>query len=83
MKISKLWGSRLKKNPAKGLLEFTSGRDMKHTQPYDERLIFYDVWGSKAHAIMLWKQGLINKKEVRSILKGLNEVETSYLKGNF
>ena len=83
MKTSKLWGSRLKKTPAKGLLEFTSGRDMKNTQPYDERLIPYDVWGSKAHAIMLWKQGVINKKEVRSILKGLNEVETAYLKGKF
>ena len=60
MKTSKLWGSRLKKTPAKGLLEFTSGRDMKNTQPYDERLIPYDVWGSKAHAIMLWKQGVID-----------------------
>jgi len=61
MKTSKLWGSRLKKTPAKGLLEFTSGRDMKNTQPYD----------------------VIDKKEVRSILKGLNEVETAYLKGKF
>ena len=83
MKIDKLWGSRLKKDTAKGLLEYTSGRDIRHTQPYDQRLIPYDVWGSKAHVIMLWKQGMMTKKEVRSILKGLNEIESSYLKGKF
>jgi len=83
MKIDKLWGSRLKKDSAKGLLEFTSGRDIRWTHPYDERLIPYDVWGSKAHVIMLWKQGIVTKKEIRTILKGLNEIENSYLKGKF
>jgi len=83
MKIDKLWGSRLKKESAKGLLEFTSGRDIRWTQPYDERLIPYDVWGNKAHVIMLWRQGVVSKKEVRAILKGLDEIETSYLKGKF
>lgn len=83
MKVDKLWGSRLKKDSAKGLLEFTSGRDIRQTQPYDQRLIPYDVWGSKAHVIMLWKQGMITKKEVRPILKGLDEIEISYLKGKF
>jgi len=83
MKIDKLWGSRLQKNSAKGLLEFTSGRDVKETEPYDQRLISYDVWGSKAHVIMLWQQKVITKKDVRTILKGLNEVETLYAKGKF
>ena len=62
MKIDALWGSRFGKRPAEGLLAFTAGRDMQHTQPYDERLIPYDLWGSKAHAIMLWKQKVISKK---------------------
>ena len=83
MKIDKLWGSRLKRGSAKGLLEFTSGRDIRQTQPYDQRLIPYDIWGSKAHVIMLWKKGLMTKKEVRSILKGLDKVEASYQKGIF
>ena len=83
MKIDKLWGSRLQKNSAKGLLEFTSGRDVKETEPYDQRLISYDVWGSKVHVIMLWQQKVITKKDVRTILKGLNEVETLYAKGTF
>jgi argininosuccinate lyase len=83
MKIDKLWGSRLKKDSAKGLVEFTSGRDIRCTKPCDERLIPYDVWGSKAHVIMLWKQGVVAKKEVRTILKGLDEIEISYRKGKF
>lgn len=83
MKINTLWGSRLKKGSAKGLLEFTSGRDVKVTQPYDQRLIPYDVWGSKAHAIMLWKQGMMSKEEIRNVLKGLNKIETLYQKGTF
>ena len=83
MKIDKLWGSRLQKQPAEGLLAFTVGRDMQHIPPYDERLVFYDLWGSKAHAIMLWKQKILSKKDVRTILKGLDEIETSYRKGTF
>ncbi len=83
MKIDKLWGSRLKKGSAKSLLEFTSGRDVKYTQPCDQRLIPYDVWGSRAHAIMLWKQGLMNKRDIRSVLKGLDKIEVSYQKGTF
>ena len=83
MKIDKLWGSRLKKGSAKGLLEFTSGRDVMQTQPCDQRLIPYDVWGSKAHVIMLWNQGLMTKKEVRGVLKGLDKIEASCQKGTF
>jgi argininosuccinate lyase len=83
MKIDALWGSRLGKRPAEGVLAFTAGRDMQHTQPYDERLIPYDLWGSKAHAIMLWKQKVISKKDVRTIVKGLDEIESSYRKGKF
>jgi len=83
MKADRLWGSRLTKSTAKGLLDFTSGRDVRHTSPYDQRLIPYDVWGSKAHVVMLWKQGLVTKKEVKGVLKGLNEVEASYRKGTF
>ena len=83
MKIDKLWGSRLQKKPAEGLLAFTVGRDMKYTPPYDERLLLYDLWGSRAHAIMLWKQKILSKKDVQTILKGLDGIETSCRKGTF
>ena len=83
MKIDKLWGSRLQKKPAEGLLAFTAGRDMQHTPPYDERLLLYDLWGSRAHAIMLWKQKILSKKDVQAILKGLDGIETASRNGTF
>jgi argininosuccinate lyase len=83
MNIDQLWGSRLQQKPAEGLLSFTVGRDMRHTPPYDERLILFDLWGSRAHAIMLWKQKILAKKDVQVILKGLGEIETSYRNGTF
>lgn len=81
--IDALWGERLKHASADGLLAFTSGRDVRQTQPYDERLITYDLWGSKAHAIMLWKQGIITREDIEIIIRGLIEVETLYGKGTF
>ncbi len=83
MKIDKLWGSRLQKKPAEGLLAFTAGRDMQTTPPYDERLLLYDLWGSRAHAIMLWKQKILSKKDVQAILKGLDGIETAFRNGTF
>ena len=42
--LDTLWGDRLKQEAANGLLAFTSGRDVRSTPPYDERLIPYDIW---------------------------------------
>jgi argininosuccinate lyase len=81
--IDTLWGDRLREESANGLLAFTSGRDVRPTPPYDERLIAYDIWGSKAHAIMLWKQNIISRDEAETLLRGLKEVETLYAKGTF
>lgn len=81
--IDTLWGDRLRQEAADGLLAFTSGRDVRPTPPYDERLILYDIWGSKAHAIMLWKQGIISEEEAQTLLRGLKEVETLYGTGTF
>jgi argininosuccinate lyase len=81
--IDTLWGDRLREESANGLLAFTSGRDVRPTPPYDERLIPYDIWGSKAHAIMLWKQNIISRDEAETLVRGLKEVETLYTKGTF
>lgn len=81
--IDTLWGDRLRQEAADGLLAFTSGRDVRPTPPYDERLILYDIWGSKAHAIMLWKQRIISEEEAQTLLRGLEEVENLYRKGTF
>ena len=62
---------------------FTSGRDVRGTPPADERLIPYDLWGSRAHVVMLAKQKILPRREARSLVKGLREIEKSWLKGNF
>lgn len=41
----------------------------------DQRLVFEDIKGSKAHVKMLGKQGIIKKDEAEKILKGLNSIE--------
>jgi argininosuccinate lyase len=51
--------------------------------PSDQHLIAYDIWGSKAHAIMLCRQGIISEDDLRVILRGLKEVEGLFLQGKF
>ena len=83
MKIDKLWGTRFHRSPPERIIEFLSGRDVRGVSASDEHLVEYDIWGSKAHAIMLWKQGIILEKDVKVILKGLREVERRFLRGEF
>jgi len=83
MKIEKLWGGRFEELPSKETVDFFSGRDVKGIPPCDERLIPYDLWGSRAHVLMLRRQGILSRQDGRKILKGLKEVETLYRKGKF
>ncbi len=83
MKINKLWGSRFHREPSRRIIEFLSGRDVEGISPSDQHLVEYDIWGSKAHAIMLCKQGIISEDDLRVILRGLREVEGRFLRGEF
>jgi len=83
MKINKLWGSRFHREPPPRIIEFLSGRDVGGVSPSDQHLVEYDIWGSKAHAIMLCKQGIISEDDLRVILGGLREVEAHSLQGEF
>jgi len=82
-KVTKLWGTTFNKVASKSTIKFTSGRDVHSKKPADDNLLPYDLWGNKAHCIMLYKQGLINKKDAQIILRGLNEIEDLWKKGNF
>ncbi len=64
----KLWEKKLKLN--KEIEEFTVGNDFL----LDKKLIKYDCIASIAHAIMLKKKGLLNKKECSEIINALNEI---------
>jgi argininosuccinate lyase len=83
MKINKLWGSRFHREPPRRIIEFLSGRDVEGVSPSDQHLVEYDTWGSKAHAIMLCRQGIISDDDLKVILKGLREVEGLFLRGEF
>ncbi len=65
------------------VLDFLSGRDVRGVPPCDEVLIPYDIWGSQAHTIMLWKQRIISEKDCRVILGGLRELENHHDQGLF
>ena len=83
MKVEKLWGGRFEELPSEEMVDFLSGRDIKGIPPCDERLIPYDLWGNRAHVLMLCQQGILSKQDGKKILKGLREIETLHQKGKF
>jgi argininosuccinate lyase len=83
MKIDKLWGSRFQRKPPRRIIDFLAGRDVQGVPPSDQDLIEYDIWGSKAHAIMLCRQGIISEDDLKVILRGLREVEGLSAHGEF
>jgi len=83
MKVEKLWGGRFEELPSKEMVEFLSGRDVRGIPPCDGRLISYDLWGGRAHVLMLCRQGILSKQDGKRILKGLKEIEALHQKGKF
>ena len=83
MKVEKLWGGRFQELPSKEMVDFLSGRDVKGIPPCDERLIPYDLWGNRAHVLMLSHQSILSKQDGKKILRGLREIEALHQKGKF
>jgi len=61
----------------KDFLEFSSSVDV------DKVMLIDDIWGSEAHALMLWKQGIIDIKTVKGLLRSLKKVEKAAKAGKF
>lgn len=83
MKMGRLWGGRFEASPSEEIIGFLSGRDVRGVPPSDERLIPYDLWGSRAHVLMLCHGGLLSKPEGKKILRGLREIERLHQQGAF
>ena len=83
MKIDKLWGGRFEELPSQEMVDFLSGRDVKGIPPCDELLIPYDLWGNRAHVLMLCWKAILSKQDGKKILRGLREIETLHQKGKF
>ncbi|XCN74841.1 MAG: argininosuccinate lyase [Candidatus Electrothrix aestuarii] len=73
----KLWGGRFAEQTAASVEAFTESIS------YDWRLYRHDIMGSKAHARMLAKQGLISDEERDAIIAGLSEIEQEISEGRF
>ena len=74
---AKMWGGRFAETTAASVEAFTASIH------YDCRLSRHDIAGSRAHAKMLAKQGLITADERDQILKGLDEIEAEISGGTF
>ena len=64
-----MYRSRLGKNLGKVTLDYVSSLDD------DVAIAHYDILGSQAHTIMLYENRVITKKEVKKILKGLENLK--------
>lgn len=72
-----MWGGRFSKPTERDVEEFTESIS------FDRRLYPYDIEGSIAHAKMLCKIGVLKKKELDAILKGLDEIKREIEHGKF
>lgn len=74
---NKLWGGRFSE-PTDAFVEaFTASVE------FDQRLYKQDIEGSRAHARMLTKVGVLSKNDLESLLKGLDQVELEISEGKF
>ena len=73
----KMWGGRFAEATAASVEAFTA------SVHYDARLYRHDIMGSRAHARMLARQGLITAEECAAILRGLDGIEAEIDRGDF
>lgn len=72
-----LWGGRFEDSPT----EFTQA--FGASLPVDKRMWESDIEGSKAHALMLARQGVISEEDAASIRAGLDAIATQIDEGDF
>ncbi|MCK5917827.1 MAG: argininosuccinate lyase [Cocleimonas sp.] len=72
---TKLWGGRFSESTDTFVEAFTASIQ------FDQRLYKHDITGSKAHAQMLEKVGLLTEQEMQDIHQGLDEIMTEIEQG--
>ncbi|GLJ15226.1 hypothetical protein SUGI_0248860 [Cryptomeria japonica] len=73
----KLWGGRFEESVTDAVEKFSE------SVSYDKKLYKHDIDGSRAHACMLAKQGLITADDRDAILNGLAEIQRNIESGKF
>ncbi|MEW6722162.1 MAG: argininosuccinate lyase [Candidatus Micrarchaeota archaeon] len=74
-----LWGGRFKKGPAKETIDFNSAENVR----LDYALVPYDIYGSLAHARMLYSREILSVSEYEAIRGALKNVLAAWRKGSF
>jgi len=74
---TKMWGGRFQQGTASSVEEFTC------SVHFDSRLFRQDIRGSRAHARMLARQGLISAEDEGAIISGLDQIEAEIDAGTF
>ncbi|MEW2549760.1 argininosuccinate lyase [Streptomyces sp. NPDC047002] len=73
----RLWGGRFAEGPADALARLSA------SVHFDWRLAPYDIAGSRAHARVLHKAGLLTADELTEMLAGLAQLEDDVADGSF
>jgi len=73
----KLWGGRFSEPTDAFVEKFTASVE------FDQRMAMQDIEGSRAHARMLTKAGVLTDQDLADILRGLDEVEADIKTGTF
>ncbi|MDX6318717.1 MAG: argininosuccinate lyase [Nocardioidaceae bacterium] len=74
---TRLWGGRFTSGPAPELTR------LSRSTHFDWRLAPYDVAGSRAHARVLARAGLLDEAELSALLSGLDALDEAVAGGNF
>jgi len=73
----KLWGGRFSEPTDAFVEKFTASVE------FDQRMALQDIAGSRVHARMLTKVGVLTQQDCDDILRGLDEVEADITEGRF
>ena len=76
-KAQATWGGRFKAAPAELMLRFSE------SVSFDRRLAPFDIAGSKAHAAMLARVGILTARECDAIRRGLDAIGGEIASGRF
>ena len=82
-KHTQIWNSRLENQDSAQNVLFCAGRDVQKLPMADDILLPFDIWTNRAHCIMLQKQDLLSKSNLRRILAGLDQLEKLVISGEF
>ena len=77
MSKQQTWGGRFSRGPAELVQEYTE------SVSYDRVLYAQDIAGSKAHALMLARQGVLTDNEAEILVNGLSAVKAEIERGEF